>query len=79
MKTITLSEPAYRRLAEWKAHGRDSFSNVVMRMVPERGTLGQVLEDVRALPRLKPDQARVMDETVAWGRKPRKEDEPWTS
>ena len=39
MKTITLDEVAYNRLKAWKRGGRESFSSVVKRVVPEPGTL----------------------------------------
>ena len=34
-KTITLSEAAYQRLLEWKSYPDDSFSRVVLRVVPK--------------------------------------------
>ncbi len=39
MKTITLDDAAYERLKAWKRSQRDSFSQVVRRVVPEPGTL----------------------------------------
>jgi len=44
MKTITISENSYSRLKSWKKGGRDSFSKVIERMIPEKGTLGAVLD-----------------------------------
>lgn len=34
MKTITLTDEAYARLKDWKSGAQDSFSNVVLRVVP---------------------------------------------
>ncbi len=63
MKTITLSEAAYERLRAWKAVG-ESFSQVVLRVVPKRGTFGDLNESFRALPALSGEQSRVMLEAV---------------
>lgn len=64
MKTITLSEAAYERLKAWKTAG-DSFSQVVLRVVPKRGTFGDFDESFRALPALSGEQSRVMLEAIA--------------
>ena len=47
MKTITLTDVAYQRLKDWKQGSQSSFSSVVLKVVPERGTLGQMIEDVK--------------------------------
>jgi len=39
MKTITLDEVAYSRLKAWKRGSKESFSQVVKRLLPEPGTL----------------------------------------
>ena len=44
MKTITLDDTAYLRLKSWKQGHRDSFSSVVKRIVPEKGTVGAALK-----------------------------------
>ena len=64
MKTITLSDAAYERLRAWKT-GRDSFSQVVLRVVPKRGTFGDLNESFKALPSLSEEQSRLMLETIA--------------
>jgi predicted CopG family antitoxin len=79
MKTITLTDDAYHRLVIWKRAGKDSFSNVVLRMVPNKGTFGQLLQDVQHLPPLSEKQAKVMEETVEWGRDPTHQRDPWTT
>ena len=57
MKTITLNEAAYERLKAWKA-GEDSFSKVVLRMVPKRGTFADLEDAFQALPKLSTEHAR---------------------
>ncbi len=79
MKTITLTEEAYQRLKDWKEGGKDSFSKVVLKVVPERGTLGQMLTEVQGLSALSKDSARVMEEAAAWGRQEEGHRDPWTS
>jgi predicted CopG family antitoxin len=39
MKTITIDETAYQRLKAWKRGPKDSFTQVVKRVVPLPGTL----------------------------------------
>ncbi len=60
MKTITLTDDAYERLAALKTSPRDSFSKVILRVVPKRGTAAQILEAVRKLPPLSDEQAEMM-------------------
>ncbi|MFA7342802.1 MAG: antitoxin VapB family protein [Terrimicrobiaceae bacterium] len=48
MKTISLTESAYQRLLSWKSGG--TFSDVVERMVPCKGTIGAVVEAAQSLP-----------------------------
>jgi len=52
MKTISLTDEAYSRLASWKTGQDDSFSKVIDRLVPKRGTLGAVLDAAGELPEL---------------------------
>ena len=63
MKTITLTEEAYERLKAWKTG--DSFSQVVLRTVPKRGTFGDLNESFKALLPLSAEQSRVVRETIA--------------
>jgi predicted CopG family antitoxin len=79
MKTITLTDEAYQRLKDWKQAKGDSFSKVVLAVVPRRGTLEQMAEDVGQLPALSSEQARVMEEAARWGRDPDGAEDPWTS
>jgi len=50
VKTISLTESAYQRLLSWKTGG--TFSEVVERMVPCKGTLGAAVEAAQSLPAL---------------------------
>lgn len=67
------------RLKEWKEAPGDSFSRVVLKVVPERGTLGQMLDDVAKLPALSESQARVMEAAADYGADVTGTAEPWTS
>jgi predicted CopG family antitoxin len=64
MKTITLTQEAYERLKAWKME-KDSFSQVVLRTVPKRGTFGDLNESFKSLPSLSGEQSRIMQETLA--------------
>lgn len=67
MKTITLTEEAYERPKVWKKAGKDSFSNVVLRLVPEKGTWALLGRDVAALPPLEEESFKVMEEAAEFG------------
>lgn len=64
MKTITLTEAAYERLLALKQSPKDSFSKVILRNVPARGTGAQVLAALRSLPALPEDQAGAIDAAI---------------
>jgi Putative antitoxin len=63
MKTITLNHEAYERLKAWKT-GRESFSEVILRTVPKRGTFGDLDETFKGLPRPVDEQAAGGQELV---------------
>lgn len=77
MKTITLTDQAYERIAALKTSPKDSFSKVILRAVPKRGTAGQMLEDIRKLPPLTPAQAKAIGATMADQRNPKRWRDPW--
>lgn len=79
MKTISLTSEAYQRLKDWKEPHGDSFSKVVLRLVPERGTLGQMVVEIGQLPRLTKECAIVMEEAAKWGREPEAQEDRWNS
>ncbi len=69
MKRITLSETAYQRLRSWKESEEDTFTSVVLRKIPPRGTMGALANAFDQLPPLSEASARLMEEAVAWGNK----------
>lgn len=50
MKTISLTETAYQRLASWK-NGK-TFSEVIERMIPPKGTIQAALDAAGQLPEM---------------------------
>jgi len=46
-KNIAISDPAYDRLRKHKREG-ESFSEVLLRMVPARPSLAEILKEIRA-------------------------------
>lgn len=79
MKTISLTEEAYQRLLAQKLDHRDSFSKVVLRVVPRRGTAAHLLQEIQKLPPLTDAQARIMEETVAEHNDWKNWRDPWTA
>ena len=65
MKTIILTDEAYKRLDERRESEHDSLSDVVLRVVPKRGTLADLLHSFQQLPPLTDEQAQVMQNTIA--------------
>lgn len=66
MKTITLTDEAYERLKAWKVGAADSFSKVVLRSVPKRGTAGDMNDAFALLPVLSEKQAGAVEESLVW-------------
>jgi predicted CopG family antitoxin len=66
-KTISLSESAYQRLKAWKGK-RDTFSTVVEKMVPPRGTWTAVSKAAAKLPSLTESQFSALEKSVEAGR-----------
>ena len=79
MKTITLTDEAYQRLSTWKESAKDSFSKVVERVVPARGSLKSVKAAWEALPPLSEKQIEAMEKGLRelndWSR----QRDPWTT
>ena len=69
MKTIALSEKAYTRLAVWKTGRTDTFSAVIERLIPPKGTLGAALEAAGSLPELPPGEFESLEKAVNATRK----------
>jgi predicted CopG family antitoxin len=70
MKEISLTDEAYDRLSAWRESPEESFSAIVLRVVPARNTLAEMLAGFRQLPPLTEKQARIMEETVAAANNP---------
>ena len=79
MKTITLTDEAYERIAVLKTSPRDSFSKVILRAVPKRGTAAQMLKDVVKLPPLTDKQAKLMEKVAAEHNDWKNWRDPWTT
>lgn len=68
MKTISLTESAYQRLASYK-EGR-TFSQVIKRMIPLKGTLEAAFEAVGNLPDLSAKDFDELEKAVNAARQP---------
>jgi len=79
MKTITLTDEAYDRIASLKTSPKESFSNVILRVVPKRGTGAQMLAGIAKLPPLTDEQVRVMEAVIAHNNDWKNWRDPWTS
>lgn len=64
MKTIALSEKAYTRLASWKIDRDDTFSAVIERLIPPKGTLRAALEAAGSLPDLPSSEQASLESAV---------------
>jgi predicted CopG family antitoxin len=64
MKTIAVSEKAYTRLASWKNGRGDTFSAVIERLIPPKGTLEAALEAAASLPKLPPREFESLEKAV---------------
>lgn len=79
MKTITLSEEAYERLKSWKSAPSESFSKVVLKAVPKRGTAGDMDEAFDQLPKLTRRQAASVEAEAGWANDWRNCPDPWAT
>jgi predicted CopG family antitoxin len=67
MKTISLTDDAYERLKSWKSPAWDSFSKVVLEVIPKRGTAADMEKAFQALSPLTQEEANRVEEVMAWG------------
>ena len=79
MKTISLNERAYERLASWKKGPKDSFSKVVERVVLPCGNLGNIAKAAESLPVLTAEQIRTLDRGMQDLKDWSEQRDPWTS
>ena len=61
-KTVNLSEEAYERLKKWKKTDDESFSSVIVRVLPKSRDLKTLLED--AEPDLTEEEAEKLKEDI---------------
>ena len=69
MKTIAVSENAYNLLATWKNGRSDTFSAVIERLIPQKGTLSAAFEAAQALPELSATEFESLETAVNATRK----------
>jgi predicted CopG family antitoxin len=79
VKTISLTDEAYERLRVWKEASGDSFSKVVLRVVPPKYSGASVAEAAQALPPLSEAQELAVHESVAEANDWTRVNDPWTS
>ncbi len=79
MKTITLTDEAYERIATLKTSPKDSFSKVILRCLPKRGTAAQLLAAASRLPPLSEAEARAMEEVASENNDWKNWRDPWTT
>jgi predicted CopG family antitoxin len=79
MKTISLTEEAYQRLLAWKDSNKESFSAVVLKIVPKRGTLADLGAQMDRLPPLTDEQAATIEKAVDWANDWRNQKDPWNT
>ncbi|MDL5053317.1 antitoxin VapB family protein [Oscillatoria laete-virens NRMC-F 0139] len=65
MKTISLTEEAYRRLVTYKEDEKDSFTKVILRLLPEKGSAAEIGEFMAHVSPLTGKEAGVMRKTMA--------------
>jgi predicted CopG family antitoxin len=79
MKTISLSDQAYERLRSWKKTPKESFSRIVLRVVPKRGTLSDLATEIDKLPALTDEQEKSMEEALNWANDWKNYRDSWTT
>lgn len=47
-KTVSLSKEAYERLKEWKKSDNESFSQMIVRVLPKKRDVSKILEEYEA-------------------------------
>lgn len=76
-KTISVSDRAYRRLRSWKTGKGDSFSQVIERLIPSKGSFDAVLEAAHELPVLSSTAAEELEARISETHTPI--EDPWKS
>ena len=52
MKIIKITDTAFERLLEWKHKDKETFSQVILKFVPKRGTAIDLLNTMSQMPSL---------------------------
>ena len=79
MKTISLTDDAYERLKSWKSPDWDSFSKVVLEVIPKRGTGADMEKAFQALSPLTQEEATRIEAAMAWGNSWENASEAWST
>ena len=66
MKTISLTDETYERLKSWKSPEWDSFSKVVLEVIPKRGTAADMEKAFQSLKPLTDEEAKQIKEAMGW-------------
>lgn len=66
MKTISLTDEAYERLKSWKSPECDSFSKVVLDVIPKRGTAADMEKAFQSLKPPTDEEAKRIEEDMGW-------------
>jgi len=79
MKTISLTDDAYERLKSWKSPEWDSFSKVVLEVIPKKGTAADMEKAFQTLNPLSQEEAKKIEEAMGWGKAWENVSETWSA
>jgi predicted CopG family antitoxin len=79
MKTISLTDEAYERLKSWKSPEWDSFSKVVLEVIPKRGTAADMGKAFQSLKPLTDEEAKRIEEAMGWANSWDNVSDTWSS
>jgi len=79
MKTITLTDEAYERLKSWKTESSESFSKVVLKVIPKKGTAADMEDAFECLKPLTAAEAGEVLSTFAWANDWKRAADTWAS
>ncbi len=63
-KTISISDEAYERLSERKKDNSESFSQVIIRLMPKLKTIEELRKEWEKLEKLSPEDEKKLREVV---------------
>ena len=79
MKTISSTDDAFSRLSEWQESPDESLSRVILKTVPQKGTLADLAKLVDRLPVLTDEQYQKLNKVIEHYRNPASFPDPWTA